>query len=238
MLLQVNLTSISSSSVPLSESKKKSHHPFIYHNRSPPPPTSPLPPPTPLPTLYHAHRIPRARSVVLQSAVCTRKRRGDGKHVCAMRTGIGVSLFREGSDVLFHPRRRQSCRTAKTCHTIVSKFAHSLITVLSLCLFLSLSLSLSLSFPFPSFLPFFLFTFVSHLPLSLSLVMYPLNDCWSVFMYPPLMHLHIVSLPFFHPTIIFICHFILAYAPIFPPPFHPLSIFILHIYQKCIQSNM
>lgn len=45
-----------------------------------------------------------------------------------MRTGIGVSLFRGGSDVLFHPRRRQSCRIAKTYHTIVSKFAHLLIS--------------------------------------------------------------------------------------------------------------
>lgn len=73
-----------------------------------------------------AHVQPRARDRSL--TVYTRKRRGDGKHVCAMRTGIGVSLFRGGSDVLFHPRRRQSCRTAKTYHTIVSKFAHSLIS--------------------------------------------------------------------------------------------------------------
>lgn len=73
-----------------------------------------------------AHVQPRARAH--SPAVCTRKRRGDGKHVCAMRTGIGVSLFRGGSDVLFHPRRRQSCRIAKTYHTIVSKFTHSLIS--------------------------------------------------------------------------------------------------------------
>lgn len=61
-----------------------------------------------------------------------------------MRTGIGVSLFRGGSDVLFHPRQRQSCRTAKTYHTIVSKFAHSLISrsfssAISLSSFLFLS---------------------------------------------------------------------------------------------------
>lgn len=68
-------------------------------------------------------------------AVCTRKRRGDGEHVCAMRTGIGVSLFRGGSDVLFHPQRRQSCRTTKTYHTIVSKFAHLLISRSSLLSF-------------------------------------------------------------------------------------------------------
>jgi len=91
------------------------------------PPSAPVVQPTFIPCA-------RARS----PAVCTRKRRGDGKHVCAMRTGIGVSLFRGGSDVLFHPRRRQSCRTAKTYHTIVSKFAHSLISRSFLrCLFFS-----------------------------------------------------------------------------------------------------
>lgn len=55
-----------------------------------------------------------------------------------------MSLFRGGSDVLFHPRQRQSCRTAKTYHTIVSKFAHSLISrsfssAISLSSFLFLS---------------------------------------------------------------------------------------------------
>lgn len=68
-----------------------------------------------------------------------------------MRTGIGVSLFRGGSDVLFHPRQRQSCRTAKTYHTIVSKFAHSLISrsfssAISLSSFLFLSRRLFFSF--------------------------------------------------------------------------------------------
>jgi len=92
-----------------------------------------------------AHVQPRARAH--SPAVCTRKRRGDGKHVCAMRTGIGVSLFRGGSDVLFHPRQRQSCRTAKTYHTIVSKFTHSLISR-SFFRYLSFSVLLLLS---PSF---------------------------------------------------------------------------------------
>lgn len=92
-----------------------------------------------------AHVQPRARAH--SPAVCTRKRRGDEKHVCAMRTGIGVSLFRGGSDVLFHPRRRQSCRTAKTYHTIVSKFTHSLISR-SFFRYLSFSVLLFLS---PSF---------------------------------------------------------------------------------------
>lgn len=68
-----------------------------------------------------------------------------------MRTGIGVSLFRGGSDVLFHPRQRQSCRTAKTYHTIVSKFAHSLISrsfssAISLSSFLFLSRRFSFLF--------------------------------------------------------------------------------------------
>lgn len=105
--------------------------PFASFSQPPRPPITPeenlsslrRPPATlpnaPVPTFKPAPRSP---------AVCTRKRRGDGKHVCAMRTGTGVSLFRGGSDVLFHPRRRQSCRTAKTYHTIVSKFAHSLIS--------------------------------------------------------------------------------------------------------------
>lgn len=71
--------------------------------------------------------------------VCTRKRRGGGRYVCAMRTGTRASLFRGGSDVLSHPQRRQSSRTAKTYHTIVSKFVHSLIFVHS-------SLAISLLF--------------------------------------------------------------------------------------------
>lgn len=94
------------------------------------------------PPSNRSRRSPRSTPRPRPLVVCTRKRRGDGKHVCAMRTGIGVSLFRGGSDVLFHPRRRQSCRTAKTYHTIVSKFAHSLISLahssLSSFLFLSL----------------------------------------------------------------------------------------------------
>lgn len=54
-----------------------------------------------------------------------------------------ASLFRGRSDTLFHPRP-QSCRTAATCHTIVSKFpAHWLIT-LSLFLFVSISVSVPL----------------------------------------------------------------------------------------------
>lgn len=56
-----------------------------------------------------------------------------------MRTGTRASLFRGGSDVLSHPQRRQSSRTAKTYHTIVSKFVHSLIFVHS-------SLAISLLF--------------------------------------------------------------------------------------------
>lgn len=87
-------------------------------------PSSGLQPPS-----NRSRRSPRSTPRPRPLVVCTRKRRGDGKHVCAMRTGIGVSLFRGGSDVLFHPRRRQSCRTAKTYHTIVSKFAHSLISL-------------------------------------------------------------------------------------------------------------
>lgn len=89
-----------------------------------------------------------------------------------MRTGIGVSLFRGGSDVLFHPRQRQSCRTAKTYHTIVSKFAHSLISR-------SFSSAISLSsFLFLSRRFFFLFTmaprrlFVSLYLLSFYLITY------------------------------------------------------------------
>lgn len=62
-----------------------------------------------------------------------------------------MSLFRGGSDVLFHPRQRQSCRTAKTYHTIVSKFAHSLISrsfssAISLSSFLFLSRRFFFSF--------------------------------------------------------------------------------------------
>lgn len=62
-----------------------------------------------------------------------------------------MSLFRGGSDVLFHPRQRQSCRTAKTYHTIVSKFAHSLISrsfssAISLSSFLFLSRRFSFLF--------------------------------------------------------------------------------------------
>lgn len=84
---------------------------------------------------------PRVRSPVpaRSPVVCTRKRRGGGRYVCAMRTGTRASLFRGGSDVLSHPQRRQSSRTAKTYHTIVSKFVHSLIFVHS-------SLAISLLF--------------------------------------------------------------------------------------------
>lgn len=98
-------------------------------------------------------------------------------HVCAMRTGIGVSLFRGGSDVLFHPRRRQSCRTAKTYHTIVSKFAHLLISrsflsVVSLFPLLLFSLSLSpftVAFRRFFFISLLIFShFISSLSLSLA----------------------------------------------------------------------
>lgn len=100
-------------------------------------PSSDLQPPS-----NRSRRSPRSTPRPRPLVVCTRKRRGDGKHVCAMRTGIGVSLFRGGSDVLFHPRRRQSCRTAKTYHTIVSKFAHSLISLALIPLFPRSSFSL------------------------------------------------------------------------------------------------
>lgn len=91
-------------------------------------------PPSVLPITRVRSPVP-ARSPV----VCTRKRRGGGRYVCAMRTGTRASLFRGGSDVLSHPQRRQSSRTAKTYHTIVSKFVHSLIFVHS-------SLAISLLF--------------------------------------------------------------------------------------------
>lgn len=104
--------------------------------RRPPPAFRPYSSPC---SFYPPHVIARS------PAVCTRKRRGDGRHVCAMRTRIGVSLFRGGSDVLFHPRRRQSCRTAKTYHTIVSKFANSPISLVLFHLPAKFSLSLSFS---------------------------------------------------------------------------------------------
>lgn len=105
------------------------------------------------------------RAVACFPAVCTRKRRGDGRHVCAMRIGIGVSLFRGGSDVLFHPRRRQSCRTAKTYHTIVSKFANSPISLVLFHFPCKFSLSLSL-------LSIFLYPYLMMCPSPPTVLMY------------------------------------------------------------------
>lgn len=124
-------------------------------------------------TLYPLpSRSPHSTPYLRPFSMYTRKRRGDGKHVCAMRTGIAVSLFRGGSDVLFHPRRRQSCRIAKTYHTIVSKFAHSLISrSFLLCLSFLVPLSLSAvfydSFSGVSLYIFIFFRFTSSLCFSL-----------------------------------------------------------------------
>lgn len=146
---------------------------------------SPIPSHRPLAALLPPILPPLCRPCsppsLARQPVCTPKRRGDGKHVCAMRTGIGVSRSQR-SDVLIHSRRRQSCRTAKTYHTIVSKFADSLISrsyfaiTFSFSFYISPSLFMSFAMSLAVLTSLRLFSF--HLTTSLFSYLSPHFSTW------------------------------------------------------------